>query len=98
MVDMSNLCTPIELMKSRVSRTQLKEGKEYYKIHKGVKEYVGKFIRTYYMGSGDGTTVHTEFELDGKKTCVNDEMWGSVSGEELIYFEEVQEDQSAFRR
>jgi hypothetical protein len=41
------------------------------------------------MGSGDGTTVHTEFELDGKNICVNDEMWGSVNGEELIYFAEV---------
>jgi hypothetical protein len=91
MVDMSNLCTPIELMKSRVSRTQLKEGKEYYKIHKGVKEFIGKFIRTYYMGSGDGTTVHAEFELDGKKICVNDDMWGSIGGEELVYFAEVSE-------
>jgi hypothetical protein len=50
------------------------------------------------MGSGDGTTVHTEFELNGKKICVNDEMWGSLNGSELIYFEEVQEDHSAFRR
>ena len=98
MVDMSNLCTPIELMETRVSRTQLKEGKEYYKIHKGVKEYVGKFIRSYYMGSGDGTTVHVEFELDGKKICVNDDMWVSVSGEELVYFEEVLEGQRPFRR
>ena len=98
MVDMSNLCTPIELMETRVSRTQLKEGKEYYKIHKGVKEYVGKFIRSYYMGSGDGTTVHVEFELDGKKICVNDDMWVSVSGEDLVYFEEVQEGQRPFRR
>ena len=78
-----------ELMQSRISRTQLKEGKEYYKIHKGVKEFIGKYIRTYCMGSGDGTTVHTEFELDGKKICVNDEMWGSLNGEELIYFAEV---------
>ena len=85
-------------METRVSRTQLKEGKEYYKIHKGVKEYVGKFIRSYYMGSGDGTTVHVEFELDGKKICVNDDMWVSVSGEELVYFEEVLEGQRPFRR
>lgn len=77
-----------ELMQSRISRTQLKEGKEYYKIHKGVKEFIGKYIRTYYMGSGDGTTVHVEFELDGKKICVNDEMWGSLNGEELVYFAE----------
>lgn len=38
------------------------------------------------MGSGDGTTVHLEFERDGTKITVNDEMWGSVSGDELVYF------------
>lgn len=51
-----------------------------------IKEYVGKYIRTYRMGSGDGTTVHLEFERDGTKITVNDEMWGSVSGDELVYF------------
>jgi hypothetical protein len=35
-----------QLMQSRISRTQLKEGKEYYKIHKGVKEFIGKYRQT----------------------------------------------------
>ena len=79
-----------DMMESRISRTQLIVGNEYYKnqMVKGtlIKEYVGKYIRTYWMGSGDGTTVHLEFEKDGAKLTVNDEMWGNISGEELAYF------------
>ena len=77
-------------MESRISRTELIVGNEYYKnkMVKGtlIKEYVGKYIRTYWMGSGDGMTVHLEFEKDGVKVTVDDEMWGSVSGHELAYF------------
>jgi hypothetical protein len=78
------------MMESRISRTELIVGNEYYKnkMVKGtlIKEYVGKYIRTYWMGSGDGMTVHLEFEKDGVKVTVDDEMWGSVSGHELAYF------------
>lgn len=87
---MSYHTTISEMMESRISRTQLIVGNEYYKNQTigGIlkKEYVGKYIRTYWMGSGDGTTVHLEFERDGAKITVNDEMWGSVSGDELAYF------------
>ena len=55
---------------------------------------VGRFIRSYSMGSGDGMTAHWEFELNGKIITVNDEMWGSVSGEGLVGFREVEEVQA----
>jgi hypothetical protein len=52
---------------------------------------VGRFIRSYSMGSGDGTTAHWEFVLNGQIITVNDQMWGSVSGEGLVGFREVEE-------
>jgi hypothetical protein len=41
------------------------------------------------MGSGDGMTAHWEFELEGQTIVVNDEMWGSLGGQELVGFREV---------
>jgi hypothetical protein len=38
------------------------------------------------MGSGDGMTLHWEFNLDGVITTEDNEMWGSVSGSELAWF------------
>jgi hypothetical protein len=68
----------------------LQEGIQYimFKEVNGViiEEDVGTFMRSYRMGSGDGMTVHWEFNKDGKITTINDEMWGSVKGRELIYY------------
>jgi hypothetical protein len=50
------------------------------------EEDAGTFIRCYRMGSGDGMTVHWEFNNGGKMTTIDDQMWGSVSGKELTYF------------
>jgi hypothetical protein len=79
-----------KLLKSRVERSNLKAGTCYTKIQvvNGIQtaKCVGKFIRAYRMGSGDGMTCHWEFDLKGTVTCVDDEMWGSVSGKELAYF------------
>jgi len=49
---------------------------------------LGRFVRSYRMGSGDGMTVHTEFSLNGVVSTVHDEMWGSVSGIELVWYKE----------
>jgi hypothetical protein len=43
------------------------------------------------MGSGDGTTVHIEFNDKGKRINVDEEMWGRVGGYELSYFIEAEE-------
>ena len=79
-----NLCA------SRISRAELDTTKCYIKVWqidgKDVEEKVGQFIRSYTMGSGDGTTVHWEFNLNGKITTESDEMFGSVSGVELTWY------------
>lgn len=75
-----------EVLTQRASRTELDTTKYYEKVHNTTKEYVGKFIRSYTMGSGDGMTVHWEFNNNGKIITVNDELWGSLSGNELIGF------------
>jgi len=77
------------IMKGRISRTELKPGHYYMKIQKKNIDYVGKFIRCYNMGSGDGMTVHFVFELNYNQYTLDDEMWGSVSGDELMYFTET---------
>jgi len=83
----------MEVIRQRISRLDLNTAKNYEKVQKvnGVEVYtrVGRFVRAYRMGSGDGMTVHWEFELDGNKLTVDDEMWGSVGGQELIGFREV---------
>jgi hypothetical protein len=48
--------------------------------------YVGRFIRCYRMGSGDGMTSHWEFDNNGTIVRIDDETWGSVSGDELLGF------------
>ena len=78
---------------SKINRVDLHVNKNYIKVNlvKGalVKQYVGKFVKTYCMGSGDGMTVHMEFNDNGKITRVNEDMWGSMSGHELSYFIET---------
>lgn len=82
---------------NRVARANLDTSKCYIKVQKidgkDVETKVGKFIRSYYMGSGDGMTFHWEFNLNGNITTQQDEAFGSVSGEELIWFkEDIDED------
>ena len=81
------------MMESRISRVNLDVTKSYTKVklvnNTLVKEYVGRFVRTYRMGSGDGMTVHMEFNNNGQIKRVDEEMWGSVGGYELSYFIEA---------
>ena len=87
------------VLKKRISRMNLHINTTYEKITntKDVETVilVGKFIRSYTMGSGDGTTAHWEFVLNGQIIRVNDQMWGSVSGEGLVGFREVEEVEEA---
>ena len=80
-------------MEKRASRGDLDTLKSYIKVQlvKGVqvREEVGQFVRSYRMGSGDGMTLHWEFIKDGKMIRVDDEMWGSVAGTELVGFVEA---------
>jgi hypothetical protein len=74
----------------RIRRLNLDTNVCYEKIRtvKGeqVTECVGIFVRAYRMGSGDGMTAHWEFNKDGTINRVDDDMWGSVAGTELIGF------------
>lgn len=82
-----------DALKEKNSRVNLDVNKNYTKVkivnNTVIKEYVGKFVKTYCMGSGDGMTVHMEFNDNGRVTRVNEEMWGSVTGYELSYFIEA---------
>ena len=77
-------------MEQRCNRANLQIGVAYTKCQsvKGVMRYtdVGQFVRSYRMGSGDGMTLHWEFDLDGKIYTENDALWGSITGEELVYY------------
>ena len=66
----------------------MKPGHHYMKIQGKNIDYAGKFVQCYLAGSGDGMSVHFIFELNGKQYTLNDQMWGSISGEELMYFTE----------
>ena len=78
------------MLQSRVDRANLDITKSYLRVQvvKGVvtQKPVGRFVRSYCMGSGDGMTLHWEFNLDGVITTEDNEMWGSVSGSELAWF------------
>ena len=79
-----------DMMNSRISRSMLQVGQHYIMIKEvnGVttEEDVGTFVHSYMSGSGDGMTLHWEFNNGGKVTMITDEMWGSVSGKELTHF------------
>jgi len=81
------------LLKGRYERTNLDVTKCYEKIQKvgGVETitYVGRFVKAYRMGSGDGMTAHWEFDDNGKVVTVDDNMWGSIGGQELAGFRVV---------
>jgi hypothetical protein len=78
------------IIKTRCLRGNLDISKSYIKVQKKggvvIEEEVGQFVKSYRMGSGDGMTLHWEFVLRGKTIRVDDEMWGSVGGEELVGF------------
>ena len=80
-------------MEKRIDRTQLDTSKSYYQKRiingKMTQTYLGKFVKTYRMGSGDVMTVHTEFDNFGTRVVVDEEMWGSLNGSELSYYTEV---------
>ena len=73
-------------MKTRYDRVNLIPNKEYYMIHQGRKTFVGTFVQSMYSGSGDGMTVSIEFLLNDRPYYIEEDMWGSESGEELTYF------------
>ena len=79
-----------KLLTSRIRRMDLVKDVCYEKVQtvkgKQFTECVGIFVRSYRMGSGDGMTAHWEFNKDGTVIRVDDEMWGSVAGTELIGF------------
>jgi len=81
-----------ELLTSRISRLNLDETKSYIKVVKmgemTIEEPVGRFVRSYRMGSGDGMTAHWEFIKDGVTIVIDDEAWGSTSGNGLLGFRE----------
>ena len=81
---------------NRIARANLETSKSYIKVQKvdgkDVETKVGRFIRSYCMGSGDGMNFHWEFNLDGNITTEQDEAFGSVSCEELAWFKEDTED------
>jgi len=78
------------LIQSRTERSNLDVTKSYYKIQLGKPAFfVGLFIRSYQMGSGDGTTMHWEFRRYGTIFTESDQAYGSVSGDELAFFVEI---------
>jgi hypothetical protein len=78
------------ILDARIRRTDLVKDVCYEKIRtvrgEQFTECVGIFVRSYRMGSGDGMTAHWEFNKDGTIIRVDDDMWGSVAGTELIGF------------
>ena len=82
-----------KVLQSRCSRADLDTTKTYMKVvkvdGKVTEEEVGLFVRSYRMGSGDGMTLHWEFLKSGVTIRIDDEMWGSVSGSELVGFRPV---------
>ena len=82
-----------QVIESRICRANLDTTKYYIKLTKmgwaTVEEEVGRFLKSYTMGSGDGMTLHWEFELNGKIRRIDDEMWSSISGTELVGFRPI---------
>ena len=80
------------LLSSRMSRLNLDPMKSYIKVVKKgemtIEEPVGRFVRSYRMGSGDGMTAHWEFIKDGATIVIDDQMWGSLDGSSLVGFKE----------
>jgi hypothetical protein len=83
-----------KMMETRLARGDLDTTKQYMKVQKKGNELiqvpVGRFVRSYRMGSGDGMTIHWEFEKDGIVSRIDDEMWGTVDGAKLLGFKELE--------
>jgi hypothetical protein len=83
-----------KLLKKRLERGNLDVTKHYEKIEKingtEIITYVGQFIKSYRMGSGDGMSLHWEFNDNGKIITIDNEMWGSINGDELCGFRVVE--------
>jgi hypothetical protein len=75
------------MMRKRYKRGNLQKGVSYIKVNKTERTKVGKFVQSGYQGSGDGMELVLVFELNGKNHVVYDEMWGTMDGSELSYFE-----------
>jgi len=71
------------MLAARIERVALDVTKHYIQVNSSGETYVGQFVKVYRMGSGDGMTVHLEFNNNGNKLTINEEMWGSASGAEL---------------
>jgi hypothetical protein len=79
-----------ESMKQSIARANLDTTKHYALVRKDSDpEYVGQFVRSYRMGSGDGMTIHWEFMKNGSKIVINDDMWGSFGIPPIIGFKIV---------
>jgi hypothetical protein len=83
----------MDILKPCIQRVNLDPSKHYFHVRyvrdSEIQTYVGRFVRAFTMGSGDGMTIHVEFMDNGKKTVIDEEMWGSVGGQELSYFLEA---------
>ena len=82
------------LIRNRINRANLDKNKCYIQVKTtdGMEqeEYVGRFVRTYRMGSGDGTQLFVEFNDNGRFVTIEEEMWGHVNGAGLSYFLEAE--------
>ena len=80
------------LLKPRIERAKLDTTKSYTRIQKlqgkHVSTYVGKFVKAYTMGWGDGASLHMEFLQNGEILKIYEELWGNLNGEGMSYFVE----------
>jgi hypothetical protein len=67
----------------------MKVGRHYMKHHNGSIEYAGTFYSSSYSGSGDGMEIHFWFNLTNNIYKLDEQMWGSIPGNELMYFTEL---------
>jgi hypothetical protein len=76
----------------RNSRAYLDTTKSYIKVQRTkagiLEEPVGRFVRSYCMGSGDGMTLHWEFIKDDKTIVIDDQRWGPIDGSTMVEFKE----------
>ena len=74
------------VLEPRYKRGDLEVGVSYVQVNETGRKKVGKFLRTGYLGSGDGMEIVVVFEKDGKEIRVQEQAWGDVSGNALSYF------------
>jgi hypothetical protein len=75
------------MMNTRYNRGNLEKGVAYIQVNKNGRTKVGKFVETAHYGSGDGMQIVLIFEYLGRRNVIQEEMWGSLDGKELSYFE-----------